>query len=503
MTTSAYALPPGTPISATIYAGSGSMQANAHYWAVAQLLTNVDSYTDSASCADSGSWRILTGTTKAAYTDGMGTTIPSGTNIAYMLSFAGGTFANAIGAIANASTLGYPPQSAIDGSTVTCASSNGSPTRVLGSFGTITAIPDFGTSDEEVALFNNTTNVPGSYTTSGTKSVFHAGTPLTDAQVGNLSTAALYTNLMGLAVTNALYSGTHPKTSFSRQEITGILTGNITNWSQLYANDGTLLPNQKLILLDRAPGSGTKAAMNVYFLLNPTASGVGAQWIPENEKAVGGGPTPAGLSSPVPSSNCSSSVPSAYIDFNESSSTTLFQDLENLNTANCLAIGILGLEFAPELELGGMNPATGVANYQFAKINGVDPYARFTTGAHVYATYANELNGSYDLMFTNSFNYRTGLVNGVGHYLGDGSYNSVFINTMMSQLGNGAIPGGVSGQYPAGVPGILLDPAVSGAAGRCVTPGSRFLDSQHPPELVGTFNSVAGVTVPACNDQLR
>jgi hypothetical protein len=216
--------------------------------------------------------------------------------------------------------------------------------------------------------------------------------------------------------------------------------------------------------------------------------------VAENAKGgTGGGPTPFGLASPVPASACTTtgSVPSAYTQFNEASNQSLYQDLESLNGENCLAIGVLGLELAPEVN--------GTTAYQFVKINGADPYARVTSGSHVYATYANEISGSYDLFYTLSYNFRTGSING-GGYEGDGTYHSVFIDTLFNTFSNGLLPGGISGQFPLGVAGALLDPAVQGAAGQCVTIGTRSLNSQKPLEYQ-TY-SVVSPTKFACNDQL-
>ena len=483
--TSAHALPPGTAIDYTIYVGSGSAQANAHYWAATQLLSSVDSYTDSTSCAESGTWRVLTGTTKAAYNDGKGTTIASGKNVLYIVRFAGGTFANSIGAVANATTLTYPALSAVNGATA-CGGAPHATYKFASGFATTTAIPDFGTSDEEVGLFNTQLNVPGSYTGTG-PSVFHPGTPLSTAATGNLTQNGLYVNLIGMAVPLSVYNGTsgfaHPKTNFTKAEIAGILTGNIQNWNQLFADDGTVMPTQAMVLLDRAPGSGTKAGTSVYFLLNPNAPG--GALLPYNESQSGGGPIGT-----VPAGACSSTVPAAFVDFNEGSSTTLFQDLQKMNTNGCLGIGMLGLEFSPETQGGG---------YQFVKINGADPYARTTSGGHTFATYANEINGSYDLMYTNSFNYRTKSING-GGYLGDASAHSVFINTMQTTLGSASLPGGVSGQFPAGVTGALLDPAVTGAQGACTATGTHFGNSFGPLQLF--LDATFGAS-PACNDQLN
>ncbi|MDR3416941.1 MAG: substrate-binding domain-containing protein [Nevskia sp.] len=482
--TSAYALPPTTTPDYIIYVGSGSAQANAHYWAATQLLSNVDSYTDSSTCAESGTYRILFGTTKAAYNDGKGTTIPSGKNVLYMVRFGGGTFPNSIAAVANAAALVYP--ASLTGSTA-CGGAPHATYQLPSGFATTTQIPDFGTSDEEVALFNNSLNVVGSYSAGpGGTQIFHPGTTLAASAVANLSQVPLYENILGMAVTNVVYNGTtsfpHPKTNFTKPELAAILSGSITNWNQLFADDGTVMPNQAMILEDRTPGSGTKAGITQALLLSPTSPNGGLT--PYNENLTGGGPVGT-----RPSSACSSSNPSAFTDLNNGSNTVVFQGLQADNTNGCLAIGILGAEFPPEVQGGG---------YQLVKINGADPYSRITSGGHVYATYANEINGTYDIFVSNSFNYRTKSING-GGYLGDHTAHSVFINIFMSELGNGNLPGGVSGQFPLGVTGTLLDPSVSNF-GDCVTTGTHFGNSLAPLQL---FADATFGAAPACNDQLQ
>lgn len=493
---SAYALPPTATVQYTIYAGSGSAQPNAVYWAATQLLSNIDSYTDSATCAQSGTYRVLFGTAKAK----IGTNanaIPAGANVLFIYRFAGGTFPNAIQAVANATGLNYPAPSAVAGASACASGSLPNPTYSFASgFATTSTVPDFGVSDEEPALFNNKTNVPGSYTvqSSGARTLV-PGTPLTASQLSNISQTGIYENLMGLAVSNALYTGSHPKTSFSKSEIVGILTGTIQDWSQLYADDGTQLAAGPVVLLDRGPGSGTKAAMNQFFLQNPGAAGAGGSLTAYNEvtSVIGGGPTTS-ASSLAPVSAC----PSSFTQVNESSSTTLYQDLQALNNVSgggCRAIGILGLEFPPETTGGG---------YQFVKIDGVDPYARAScNGTHVCATYANELNGSYALFYTNSFNQRIKSVNGAT-WSGDGSANTNFVNAFRTALQSSSLPGGVSGQFPAGVPGVLLDPSVTGAVAPCTTMGSHNLVSVTPlvPVLDASIIAGSGASI-TCNDQLQ
>jgi hypothetical protein len=493
LTGTAYALPPSTTPQYVIYAGGGSAQPNAAYWAATQLLQNIDSYTDGASCAQSGTWRVLFGSAKAQIGSGANA-IPAGAAVLFMYRFAGGTFTNGIGNVATATGLTYPTLAAVAGGSATGCGALPNPTYSIGTTpATESKVPDFGLSDEEVGLFNTKTNIPGTYTavTGGQK--FNPGTPLTSAQTGNLNSTGLYSNIMGIVVTNKVYAGTHPKTNFTKSEVAGILTGTIQNWNQLYADDGTVMASQPIVLLDRAPGSGTKAATNTYFLQNPGTNLEGGNLVAFNEttSSTGGGPTT------LASSLGSGATCSAYTDINEKSSTTLYQDLQFLNTNNCLAVGILGLEFAPETTGGG---------YQFVKINGNDPFGRVTcNGTHTCATYANVINGNYDLFYTNGFNVRNKSVNGAS-FQGDGSAVQNFVTAMSTKLNDGAIPGGVSGQFPAGVTGILLDPLFPGPTtapnSPCQTLGSRNGVSISPlaPALDA---SIIGGAIPACSDQLN
>src|SRR5262249_16744877 len=113
-------------------------------------------------------------------------------------------------------------------------------------------------------------NSPGTYSpSSGLATSFTAGTPLNNTQLSNFVSFPTYNEIWGVAVTNNLFTGTHPKTNFTRPEVAAILTGQYSNWNQLRADDGTQLSAGAIVLVHRAPGISTEAGSNLYFLGYP------------------------------------------------------------------------------------------------------------------------------------------------------------------------------------------------------------------------------------------
>jgi hypothetical protein len=482
------ALPPGAVPDYVVYAVGGDSQVAAIEAAVSSLLGSVDYYSDdpvpadceSAASAPNAQWLIAFGSTRQALSDGKGGAVAAGSKLLLLLRLDGNDSAS-LASIANAGALAYPAVSAIAGASGDgCGLSPGY--HLQGGFALSSAVPDFGVIDLDPATLNQPVNILGSYTALGNgRSQFHPGKPLGQGALANLLQLGLYQRPYALAVTDAVYAGTpafaHPKTSFSRMEAAGILSGAYNNWNQLFADDGTPLPNQPMVLLDRPPGNGLKAAANTYFLQNPGAApGGGGLW-PYNETtaAIGGGPSvstaPAGCS--------------AYSDYNEPGSASTLRDLSLLNAAGCLALGLV-------------EPRNSVyRGYELAKINGGDPLSPLVAASgQLLATYADAISGNYDFLFSSSFLNRIRPVNGAS-WLYDGSFRSVFIQQFAAALQSPALPAGAGG---AGATGVLLDPYVTGANGACTSLSSRLQYAIFPlqPVLDATLGAL-----PACRDPLR
>jgi hypothetical protein len=476
----ARALPPQAAPDYVIYAVGGDNGVAAVQAVARQLLSQVDIYSAdpvAAHCDNaanySAQWFIAYGSTAAALADGHGGSIPAGKNVLLLYR---SDETRVLPAVATAVALGYPAPAAI-----AAATSDGcgvAPAYHLQTgFATVSAVPDFGLAGMDLATLNYPVNLAGSYTAVGSgQSRFVPGTPLKAAQLAAVTQWAVQQYPYGLALTDTLYAGTsafpHPKTAFGKPEIVALLTGGVTDWSQLRADDGTALPAQPVVWLDTAPGSAAKAAGNNYFLDNPGASRAGGALVAYNQSSIAGGPTAS-----APASGCSS-----YADINEPSSTALRLDLQALNSAGCRAAGLVELQ----------PPGSG---FHYAVINRLDPFAPLTDASgQVLASYANELSGSYDLFYSGSLLARNRSINGGGWY-GDGGYRSVLIAQFAQGLQGTALPAGGGGA----VPGLLLDPALSGAADPCTTTGSRFAVALAPLQLL--LDATLGA--PACAESLR
>ena len=493
-TGAAHALPPAATINQVFYEGGGSGQEDAAYWAVLQLLTpsTVDIYTDKTNGAPSTSYLIVTGTTNATGNTALG--FAASENILFVYKFNGGSFPNGAfpftGAAGSAaSTLAYPVTSAIASSVatgITFATSVGpvpsAPTYEFTASNTTTNLqsPDWGLTDVEVPLFNTLVNL-------GSTKALNA------AQLGNITSSSIHDDIYAIAITNALYTGSgtggHPKTSFTKEEVTAILQGVVTNWNQLFADDGTQLPSVPVWLLDRAAGSGAKAAANNYFLANPATL------------AAGGALTPKNASGPTPAGQTVLSLTGGYEDVNEASVQAVIADLiaANGNTTgskpNRLAIGILSGEVPPAQNQNG----TGSNQYAFASIDGVG-IDTGTAGDNINGTvatkYTNVITGKYDFVYTDSFNTRTG-------FLSTTTVQAKFANAIKSNLQSETISGANTGLvFPLAVNGVLIDPSNTATQDPGVVLWTRNSVSSAPVQLNYDATTVNGNAIQYGSDPL-
>ena len=473
-----------------LYAAGGSAQANAFYVAISDNLTGVDSYTDSAAGADNGSYRILYGTTTADIKDTGGTVrIASGSKVLYFYKFNGGSYANGVlPQVGGGSTLPYPDITLLTTATSIVPSGPGKPScKTSGAYvlngATSVQTPDWGVADVEVAMFKGFNNPTGN--AGGTAKNSDGGSAPT---VG--ATTGLYDNLFGLAVTHTVYTGlpqpaTGPcalpaapcaKTNFSRAEGEGILTGTISNWNQLYSDDGRQLPAGGIAFLDRGEGSGSKASGNQYFLCYPGCGSAGK--------------TPYSANNPYDGTTVTVSEANPQ-DIAEGSSTTLITDLKAMQAANLRAIGVLGLETPPHA-----NQVSGTNTYDFVKINGV-AVDTGTSGDDINGptatSYINVVKGNYDFYYQNSFNTRTGFLAGT-------NAQAAFANQIKTTMTSAGFVGAdTGGAFPAGVGGTLLDADLSSTLTKGMTMNTRNKVSTAPlqPKLLATSSGI-----PASSDPL-
>lgn len=478
-TGAAHALPPTATYTYTFTAAGGSAQENAAFVAAKNLLTagTIDVYTTASGGAADGTYLIVTGTLNSTATASL-----AAGNAIFTYRFGGGSFPNGIQPFYTGTAspnVTVPAPSAITGASPIVANASlvgndvpATPTYQITSGTTSSVAPDWGLSDEEVTLFNTADNLNGI-------------APLTNSQVTSIQQDGIYLDVFGVAVTNALYNATHPKTSFTKSEVQGILTQAIQDWSQLYADDGTVLPAGPVFLLDRGSGSGSKAAGNQYFLNNPGAHGAGGAEDPGSVTAAGvnAGYTDTALN-----------LSGGYQDVEEKSNAAIVTDLQAANAAGKYAVAILAAEFAP-----AYNQSSSANQYSFAKIDGIG----IDTGGpsdNINGTtatkYTNVITGAYDFAYQNSFNTRTGFLTG-------GTNGAKWANLIKTQLQKESISGAHAGAgFPTAVTGLLVDPYnAGGVQSGGVVLWSRQKNSTAP--IQSTFDAASiGGTITYGSDPL-
>jgi hypothetical protein len=470
----------------TFYAGGGSAQANAFYVAACKLFgNNMDVYTDDPGGALSGDYYVMYGTSTVAIG-----TVPSNTNIAYIYKFNGGSFTNGVAPQTTSVTptqLPYPtigntattntilslavPTSQTQG---TACTNGGLPTYkyVPTNIATPNQAPDFGLADVEVPMFRNFNNPTGNAGKTA-KNTDGGAAP----SVGNPT--GIYDNLFGVAVTANVYA---LKTNFTRAEVAGILAGTITDFSQLYGDNGAALPAGGIIFLDRGEGSGTKASGNEYFLGYPGDS-PGAT-TPNSAAANYCG---------VSLAACSPSNTQVHADIDEASTNTVISDLIAAQNGGLMAVAVLGMENPPGKNLNGGS----VALYDFVKINGVAVDSNTAPGDSINAvgagagtSYSNAVKGDYDFYYQNSFQ----------SIAAAGTQAAANAAAFKAQMTVASFVGGNSGlSFPAALPGTLLDADKATALVKGVTLNSRSQKSTGP--LLPFFDATFGA-IPATFDPI-
>jgi hypothetical protein len=493
-TNAAHAVVPTTTPGLVVYSGGGSAEPQPIEAAFCKLFNNVDLYSDAQKAA-SGSYMVLYGT--AINTIG---SIPAGTNVLYFYKFNGGSYPNggipqagSQSAAGTAQQLNFPTTASVLGTaslltagtqgTVCTAAQKGLPTfgytPTLGN----NQIPDFGVTDVEVSLFaglNNPTTLP----------LVSVGSP-----------ALAYDLVEGVAVTNSLFTGTGPsgaalsginkKTNFTRAEVAGILSGNITDWHDIYADNGSPVApaGTGIILIDRNVGSGTKAGGTSYFLGFP---GLGSNALQPNsvtnaaETGNGaGGVNGAGYGPALVLSQTSQ-------DVQDTSSSAVVKDLTSANNASLLALAILSVDNPPAL-----NQSTGGNPYDFTKINGVAMDGNTATdniNGTTGSSYINVINGSYDFFYQVNFNERSGFSTGAP------ANNAAFAAGLKAAMQSPSLAGVNAGvQFPLATNGIVIDGDTASSLAKGVTVTSRSGVSPSSPKPV---LKVAGGVITTGSDPL-
>jgi hypothetical protein len=508
-------LPPGQGGPAApdfvFYIGGGSAEPQPVQAAFCRLMNNVDSYTDTAVAnpsTDSGTWRILYGTTKAA----IGTHIGAGKNVLLMYKLNGGSYTNGglpqtVAPPNPAAFLPYPdPATQVLAATTVADGpagnngqacnvvNNGTPTQHYTKGTTTNQAPDFGLTDLEVAAFSGINNP-------------------TNAALNPVGAASgVYDLLFGIAATDALYTQKH---NFSSAEIAGILQGAITNWNQLYGDQGAFanvpLPAGDVVLIDRNVGSGHKTQSSAQFLgypglganaLNPQSAGnftgtgaggvscAGAQIFNNSGYNTGQPAVGAGTCPTVPVQHCGAGYQDVYTTSAANTVVGLVTQ-QACAAPNNRAIGILSMDNPPSVN-GNLYSFVSIDNTNVD--TGVAPGDSINAAAGGHTSYINAVKGNYTDFYQANFNTRTG-------FLGGASANVDMANAMFAQLSATALTGCASGlKYPLAASGILADadnPAALPATGGGTLMSRQLISDALIPAVIPLPGNIV-----ACADPL-
>jgi hypothetical protein len=473
--TAAHALPPGNFTDGTIapanfyYSGGGSAEPQAVFAAVASLLQagTVDVYTDSAATAahpQSTNFLVISGKTASTNAlTGAATTFPANTNVAFLYRYSGGSFPNGAQVFVTGGTLAYPTPASLAGGALIGGGGHTSlnPTYRYTGVNTDNHTPDFGITDEEPALFNFWWNLNG----------------LTQPQsLAGLNHKPLWVAPFGIAVTDRLYQ---KKKNWSRGEIAGVLTGSVSDWSQLNDDTGTPLAAGATIIIDRGSGSGTKASGNEFFLNYPGGqSSLGGSLQPHSvisNANVNGGTTGTVLNTSL----------TTLQDIKEPSGVAEADDLITANQAGLFALAVEGLEFPPTSE----QHTLGTNDYEFVSIDGAFIDSNTGTVDNINSPnqasstqYSNITNGRYPYAFQPTYNYK-------GSLPVSGSFEFDILGNLTNENLAAAHTGNA---FPASAQGILLDPITTGNTDAGNMNWSHNGNSNQPP----LFNAVVTAAKP-------
>lgn len=390
----AFALGPTATINETLYVSGSSAQFSSLQVIADSLFVvgTIDNYTDTAGKLGAN-YRAYFGTVKPGFG------LASGKNVLLIEKGNGGSY-NGVGPLARGTTL---PFMAVNSTNCTAASGSPvypTPTFVCGAT-TVSAVPDVGVSDEEPTLFTGVNLAAGQVT-------------LTPSELANITPDVQYDVVIGIAATNKLISdiatvpGLHG--GFTKAQVAAILSGTYSDWSSICDETGVnCLPAGTIFVEGRAPGSGTRASANAYFLNNPCGVPVSGALTMKDQTA----------SNPRFVQNSSSGTLQASLD------------ADNALAGDHRAIGYLSLEYVP----------TG-HSYGFVNINGEAP------------TNANAVAGAYDYYVTQSIQYRKTTVNGA-RFIGTAGAN-VWTDAALGFIKQANDPAVAST-----IPGVVFDPVAT------------------------------------------
>lgn len=256
--------------------------------------------------------------------------------------------------------------------------------------------PDAGVSDVAPKMFKWPTNTEGET----------AAPELSEAELAELTSTALYGLSFGVAVTNTV----SPSLTLNKPLVAAIMAGNVGSWADVGDASGG---KNDIVICRRVPGSGTQAVFNNYFGGYPCSSttnspadrDISSAWDPEARKFTIDGS--AGFTVVVENSTSANVRDCLNMAVTGGSYTTSDRD------GNAVTVEFVGTghKAIGTLSMDSLKDSKTTGNWQFRSLNGAGKIvqdtagaAPTTTGSGTYPTFAAYENGDWDLQGWISFN---------------------------------------------------------------------------------------------------
>lgn len=262
--------------------------------------------------------------------------------------------------------------------------------------GTTLMVPDAGVSDVAPALFTSPVNTEGET----------AAEQLTEAELADLTVTPIYSLAFGIPVTSTV-----PDTAkLNRATVSAIMTGNISNWSQVKdAGSGDI------VICRRVPGSGSQAVMNLWAGNYPCSAE--AQQTPADRDASSAWDAGArkftaanGAGGLIVIENSSSSQVASCLTAAVNGGTYATADRDG--TAVTVDFGTGGYKAIGVLSMDSLASSTATSKWQFRSLDGAGKVvssgtagaAPTLTGTGRFPTLDSLMTGDWDLQGWISFN---------------------------------------------------------------------------------------------------
>ncbi len=316
-------------------------------------------------------------------------------------------------------------------------------------------VPDAGVSDVAPNMFKGPYNVELGFS------------ELSSGEAAKLTSFPVNTLMMGLAVTNAVPATGPNATHLSRAAYGGMLSGLLTDWTQVKSSLALAAGNQ-VVVCRRVPGSGTQSSYNWFFNNFPCTTA---------SKAGSGDTAPARMTDSASGVVSGSGTAADPFVIDPAAGYTVIENSASGNVRDCLQkastggvhtfsdeegkfyrvdFGAGGYGAVGTLSLDSLGRESG---WSFRTMDGAGDYKLVAglpvvTGTGVAPSKANLVEGNYDFAAELSMQYRNATVNGVPALSGNAK---LFMDLFIQRGGH---PDFNTSAWTAALP-VSYDPATS------------------------------------------